>query len=49
MELLTPILAAASPFYWIPFIFIFIALFIAVWGALRGDGSDLEKVEEREK
>jgi hypothetical protein len=49
VEALTPIVAAASPFYWIPFAFIFIALFIALWGALREDGSDLEKVEEREQ
>jgi hypothetical protein len=49
MDPLTPIIAAASPFYWIPFIFIFVALFIALWGALREDGSDLERVEEREK
>ncbi len=49
MEPLTPILAAASPFYWIPFAFVFVALFIALWGALREDGSDLEKVEDREQ
>lgn len=49
MELVTPIFAAASPFYWIPFLFLFVALFLALWGALREDGSDLKKVEEREK
>lgn len=48
MTELTPIIAAASPFYWIPFAFIFVALFFALWGALREDGSDLTGVEERE-
>ncbi|MCB0857593.1 MAG: hypothetical protein KDB57_05660 [Solirubrobacterales bacterium] len=49
MDLVSPIVATASPFYWIPFLFIFVALFVALWGALREDGSDLKKVEEREK
>jgi|LakMenE01Jun11ns_1017448.scaffolds.fasta_scaffold7530574_1 hypothetical protein len=49
MPELTPIFATASPFYWIPFLFIFVGLFFALWGALREDGSDLTEVEEREK
>ena len=49
MPELTPIIATASPFYWIPFAFLFIAFFIALWGAVREDGSDLTKVEEREE
>ncbi|MEX1219927.1 MAG: hypothetical protein WEB05_06020 [Solirubrobacterales bacterium] len=49
METLTPIIAAASPFYWLPFGFIFIALFIALWGTFRENRSDLTKAEEREK
>jgi len=46
---LTPIVAAASPFYWIPFAFLFIALFIALWGTLREDAGKLDEIEEREQ
>ena len=49
MAEIAPIIATASPFYWIPFAFIFIGLFFALWGALREDGSDLTEVEEREE
>jgi len=45
---LTPIIATASPFYWIPFAFIFITLFIALWGSVRENEGELDKVEERE-
>lgn len=46
---LSPVVAAASPFYWIPFAFLFVALFFALWGALREDGGELGEVEEREQ
>ena len=46
---LTPVIASASPFYWIPFAFLFIALFFALWGALREDRGSLDEVEEREQ
>ncbi len=49
MPELAPIVAAASPFYWIPFAFLFIALFFALWGALREDSGKLDEVEERER
>ena len=49
MSELSPVVAAASPFYWIPFAFLFVALFFALWGALREDGSKLDEVEEREQ
>ena len=49
MPELAPIVASASPFYWIPFAFLFIALFFALWGALREDGDELGETEEREQ
>jgi len=48
MTELTPIIATASPFYWIPFGFIFIALFFALWGVLRENEGELDEVEDRE-
>jgi len=48
MEPMTPLIAAASGFYWIPFALIFIALLIALWAILRETGDDLDQVEERE-
>ena len=49
MPELTPLVASASPFYWIPFAFLFIALFFALWGALREDAGKLDEVDEREQ
>jgi hypothetical protein len=49
MPELTPIIASASPFYWIPFGFLFVAFFFALWGALREDAGELNEVEEREQ
>lgn len=49
MPELTPVIASASPFYWIPFGFLFIAFFIALWGVLRENSGDLDEVEEREQ
>jgi hypothetical protein len=48
MPELAPIIATASPFYWIPFGFIFIALFFALWGVLRENEGELDEVEDRE-
>ena len=49
MAELTPLIASASPFYWLPFGFLFIALFFALWGAIREDGGKLDEAEEREQ
>ncbi|MFM8888576.1 MAG: hypothetical protein ACKOGM_01075 [Solirubrobacterales bacterium] len=49
MDLPTPLIASASPFYWIPFLFLFAAFLFALWGTLREDSGELGEVEEREK
>lgn len=48
MPELTPVIASASPLYWLPFLFVFIALFFALWGVIRENEGDLDEVDDRE-